>query len=619
VRFENWYAAQINQLGRVAFADGTVWSADVVAGKAAAAPWLLRGSELDDFIFGGPENEALQGGEGNDTYFIGRGGGVDTIADSGGVDTLRLDASPEEVSLGLGSLRIRIGDGGDEVHLESFDPDDVLAGSDIEIFRFADGTELGYAELVARGFDLFGTPGDDTVVGTNVLDRIDGGAGDDLLAGGLGSDTYRFGPASGQDLIREAASATDSDTLEVLAGPDDVTVTREDGNIVLSLAGGADRVAVEWFGDPDARIENVTFADGTAWDAATLEAEIPGEANQPPVVAHPLEQHVVDAGAAFVLAVPAETFADEDAGDELTLSASLFGGGALPSWLAFDPASATFSGKPKAKHIDIWQLSVTATDAAGASASSDFGLIVRSSADATAKGDSGDDVLYGNSGDETLKGKGGNDYLFGDAGDDVLKGGRGDDILVGGLGNDTLRTGRGADVIVFNRGDGRDTIIADRDGDDTLSFGGGIRYSDLSLARKGKDLIVDAGGGDRVTLKDWYSGKRSVVNLQVIEDAGAGVQTFDFLGLARSFEQARRECPGVTSWALTHALLQWHLSHSDDEALDGDLAYWYGKNRGLGGISVQAAQQALGAQGFGADAHSLRPFEGLKEGLAKLG
>jgi hypothetical protein len=74
----------------------------------------------------------------------------------------------------------------------------------------------------------------------------------------------------------------------------------------------------------------------------------------------------------------------------------------------------------------------------------------------------------------------------------------------------------------------------------------------------------------------------------------------------------------VSDWALSDALLQWHLANSDDEALGGDLAYWYGRNSGLHGISVQAAQQVLGAPGFGLEAHSLRPFEGLKEGLAKL-
>jgi hypothetical protein len=186
-------------------------------------------------------------------------------------------------------------------------------------------------------------------------------------------------------------------------------------------------------------------------------------------------------------------------------------------------------------------------------------------------------------------------------------------------------------VILFNRGDGSDTVLADHRGDNTLSFGGGITYSDLALSRHGKDLVVSAGQGDRVVLKNWYAGKQSVLNLQIVLDASdefdAGssdplynkkVQTFDFLGMVRAFDHARRESPGLTSWAVTNALLQFHLSGADDAALGGDLAYWYGRNRGFGGISLAAAQQVIGAAGFGSEAQSLRPFAGLQEGFVKL-
>jgi hypothetical protein len=120
-----------------------------------------------------------------------------------------------------------------------------------------------------------------------------------------------------------------------------------------------------------------------------------------------------------------------------------------------------------------------------------------------------------------------------------------------------------------------------------------------------------------------------VLNLQFIPDgeydAASGdplrnnqVQRFDFLGLVGAFDSARKASPGLTSWALTNALLQFHLSGSDDFALGGDLAYWYAKNRGFGGISVSAAQEVLGAASFGSEAQALRPFNGLQEGFVKL-
>lgn len=240
--------------------------------------------------------------------------------------------------------------------------------------------------------------------------------------------------------------------------------------------------------------------------------------------------------------------------------------------------------------------------------------------------------MQGADGNDALRAGTGQNLLDGGAGDDVLYGGRSSSLLVGGSGNDTLRTGHGNDVILFNRGDGSDTVISDRAGDDTLSFGGGIRYSDLSLSKSGKDLVVSAGGDDRIVLRNWYAGKHSVLNLQIMLDASADfdagssdplynrkVQTFDFLGLVCAFDEVRTASPGLTSWALTNALLQFHLSGSDDAAIGGDLAYWYARNRGFNGISLAAAQEVIGASGFGAEAQSLSPFSGLQEGFMKLG
>ncbi len=64
--------------------------------------------------------------------------------------------------------------------------------------------------------------------------------------------------------------------------------------------------------------------------------------------------------------------------------------------------------------------------------------------------------------------------------------------------------------------------------------------------------------------------------------------------------------------------MQYHLSGEDNEAIGGDLAYWYGKNNGFTGISLAAAQQVIGAPGFGSDAQTLRPFSGLQDGFVKL-
>ena len=41
------------------------------------------------------------------------------------------------------------------------------------------------------------------------------------------------------------------------------------------------------------------------------------------------------------------------------------------------------------------------------------------------------------------------------------------------------------------------------------------------------------------------------------------------VALVSAFDQARVQSPGLTSWALTNALLRFHLAGSDDAALGG--------------------------------------------------
>jgi hypothetical protein len=75
-----------------------------------------------------------------------------------------------DLSLGLGSLAIRVGNNSnDAIHIANFNPNDVFGQRAIDRFAFAPspgsgqaGTVLTYAELLARGFELAGTAGNDT-------------------------------------------------------------------------------------------------------------------------------------------------------------------------------------------------------------------------------------------------------------------------------------------------------------------------------------------------------------------------------------------------------------------------------------------------------------------------
>ncbi|MEA2892248.1 MAG: hypothetical protein QOI05_3041, partial [Bradyrhizobium sp.] len=155
-------------------------------------------------------------------------------------------------------------------------------------------------------------------------------------------------------------------------------------------------------------------------------------------------------------------------------------------------------------------------------------------------GGAGDDAFAGGAGFDFIDGGAGSDYLFGQDGNDILRGGRDADYLFGGLGDDTY---------VFNRGDSVDVVLddytvttdtshwetayRDEDGDgtnelhqdwivetktdhrnagrDSLTFGPGIRPSDIVLWGSGNDLnvgVMDAAHSgaplaEWITLQNW--------------------------------------------------------------------------------------------------------------------
>ncbi|WP_091753513.1 calcium-binding protein [Methylobacterium sp. ap11] len=260
---------------------------EIVGG--AGNDWI-EGGRGADVITGGRGDDRLEGGEAADTYVFGRGDGQDTIADIATADS----ASPDRVSFSAG---IQPGD----VRFLSVGPRDLvigLAGSDdrltirdmfraggstdtsVERFAFADGTVWEFADILARAA-ASATAGSDTIdfgARSAVAVTLDGGAGDDLLAGGRGDTTYVFGRGSGRDTIVEGADWTEStDTLRLGAGiaPADLVVMRSGDDLVLRLVGSDDRLTLRGQATASAPpIDRVRFADGTQWSAAMLAARI---------------------------------------------------------------------------------------------------------------------------------------------------------------------------------------------------------------------------------------------------------------------------------------------------------------------------------------------------------
>jgi hypothetical protein len=112
-----------------------------------------------------------------------------------------------------------------------------------------------------------------------------------------------------------------------------------------------------------------------AKSTATVTIRATGE-NDPPVLQIPIEDQSISRGQPFVLAIPAGTFTDIDANDQLTYSAKLANGNALPDWLTFDSAKLSFSGTPENTDISDLAIILTTEDSLGASVSDRFAIIV---------------------------------------------------------------------------------------------------------------------------------------------------------------------------------------------------------------------------------------------------
>ena len=122
-------------------------------------------------------------------------------------------------------------------------------------------------------------------------------------------------------------------------------------------------------------------------------------------------------------------------------------------------------------------------------------------------------VLEGTNENDTLTGDAGTDFIFGFAGNDVLKAGKGDDLLNGGEGNDSLTGGAGQDSFQFDENSGNDTITDFTAGEDIISFSQmGLEFDDLATSSKDGGLLVSWDGGSVFLVgvsggaeEDWFN------------------------------------------------------------------------------------------------------------------
>ena len=137
------------------------------------------------------------------------------------------------------------------------------------------------------------------------------------------------------------------------------------------------------------------------------------------------------------------------------------------------------------------------------------------------------EVIGGYETNDILNGLGGNDAIYGHDGHDIINGGDGNDALFGGNGNDTINSGAGNDYMegatgndtyIFGRGSGQDAILDyDRQGGnvDIIQFKADITKKDIAFFRQDRNLIIDYGNGDRVTIQNQADTNYAVERFQL--------------------------------------------------------------------------------------------------------
>lgn len=441
-----------------------------------------------------------------------------TIWDAGGTDTLRYDAAAG------GLLDLRAG------HFSQVGKAIVLSDDTLQYdtLAIAYNVTIENAEGGAGGDTLIGNDagnrlsggtGNDSLYGGAGDDSLDGGSGDDSLVGGAGSDLADYsaalaavtvnlpaGMASGSetgsdyldgiervsggagDDILLGGSGTEAlygqgghDSLEGGAGDD--TLSGGSGND--SLIGGAGNDFVDY--SPYAGIA-VDLASGTASGAGLGEDHLTG-----------IEHVLGGSGNDTLLGGSGADSLEGGAGADSLL------GGEGNDWLAAAGDGSYLAGGPGDDLVGFGGGSATLRGGTGhdtldAAAATGALLLRGGSEDDSLRGGSGADSLFGGQGGDSLEGGSGNDWLQGGVGGNRLDGGSGDDSLVGGAEAETLQGGDGSDSLYG--GDGAD-MLSGGAGADSLFGGAGNDVLDASAGTdvwlrggEGNDSLIGGAGAD---------------------------------------------------------------------------------------------------------------------------
>ena len=440
--------------------------------------------------------------------------------------------------------------------------DTIYANGGADTVHSGQGDDVIYG---GAGFDsLYGEDGNDTLIG---------GTGSDYLEGGAGDDTYIYNLGDGFDTIYDYNGGnTDNDTIKFGEGISfsDITFSRKDNNLIMTLFNDITQGVIiqNFFSSSYYQVEKLEFADGTTVpltergfefiqndgadnvSGTNYDDTIYGKGGNDTIYGYSgndtliggkgndrLEGSYGDDTYIWNLGDGFDTIYDYNGGntDNDTIK---FGEGISFEDLSFerdgnsliiyvnnnktqgikiqDYYSSTYYKVEKLEFADgtIVETSTIAvtTDRSDALAAQDI------------TGTDNNDTLTGGNFGDMLTGNDGNDVINGGAGNDTLKGNSGNDTLIGGKGNDRLEGSYGDDTYIWNLGDGFDTIYDYNGGNtdnDTIKFGEGISFEDLSFERDGNSLIIYVNNDKTqgIKIQDYYSSYSQVEKLKFADES----------------------------------------------------------------------------------------------------
>ncbi|MDD4616451.1 MAG: calcium-binding protein, partial [Alphaproteobacteria bacterium] len=468
-------------------------------------------SSHGDTIYGSLGNDSITGGVGNDLFYVTIGN--DSFVGGGGTDTLSYANLGGPITLHIDTLSSTDGFG------------DIDSFSGISIFV---GTN--------HGDTIYGSTGNDSVLGGSGNNLFYASLGSDTLDGGAGgSNTINFINATAGSVINlttgvTAGWATDtiSNFTKVIGSNHGDTITGSAGSD--SIVGGSGNNYIYATTGNDTLNGGVGGTNTLSFVNATAASNIDlTSGSSTGFATDSLSHFTIVIGSDYGDTIKGSTSSDNITGGTgadlfyTTAGSDIFMGGGGVDTLSFAAMTAA-----QTIHLDT----NSSSDASGNSASfSDITSVI---------GSNRGDTIYGSTGNDSVLGGSGNNFFYASLGTDTLNGGAGGTNTVS-FANATsavtvylttgIATGWGNDTLInFSRviGSNFDDTITGSSGNNTITGGEG---NDLFYATSGTDAYMGGGGTDILSFANMGVSQTIHLDTATATDALGDVTTFS--GISR--------------------------------------------------------------------------------------